>query len=268
MTPIPIRPALLAPLFLVSSAVLFASPARAQTSWPDAYERPRPARAVQPQGPSFSWDPLRFAVAAEIRTVWPQDSGARRVVGASSATGAGVSIHYDAWRATEQVVAKLDLGWVWTSTSDGQSGGTALERLNTNLISLGISARYELFRWLGPYARVAGGFGRDAISAGNDAGKMHDERNFAHGSLGGGLWLRSPGKFLRASAPTIALAVMANIEAGYMLATRSQFALQSSPGTGAGTASAAPAPVPTQPVAIGDVGRNAPYLRVSVGIAF
>jgi hypothetical protein len=55
---------------------------------------------------------------------------------------------------------------------------------------------------------------------------------------------------------------MGQIEGGYALATGSDFSLQSSP------AGSGPSTIPTSPVALGHVGRSAPYLRVSFGIAF
>jgi hypothetical protein len=91
---------------------------------------------------------------------------------------------------------------------------------------------------------------------------MHDEHMFGHGSVGGGIFLRSPGLYLRSSPASFPLAIMANIEGGYMLATSSTFALQSSPASGVRD------PVPTASVPIGEMGRNAPYLRASVGLAF
>lgn len=257
---------------LGATILAIAAPARAQqqpTPYPpyQAYQTPPRVEhsLYQPQGPVYTSAPLPFAVTAELRTTWPQDSGGRRVLGKSSATGGGVAIHYDAWRPMARLVAKADLGGIWTSTSDGQSGTSNLETLNTTLISLGISARYELFRWLAPYARVAGGYGRDKLTVGNSSGQLHDEQSFAHGSLGGGLWLRSPGLALGSSG--LALALTGSIEAGYMLASSSNIALQSAPASGSGSTSTAN-PVPTQPVAIGQVGRDAPYLQVTIGLAF
>ena len=246
-------------------ALLLAGSAFAQAPWPTAYERPSrpPARAQpEPEGPSFSWDPLRFGVAGELRTTWPQDAGARRLSGKAAPTGGGASLHYDAWRPSSRLVGKVDLGWTLTSTSDYQESTQNVERLRTHLLSLGVSVRYHIFRWLAPYARLAGGVGWDRLTVGGQNTDMHDEATFGHASLGGGAFLRTPGLCLRSSPPSFCVAFMGHIEAGYMLASGSSFALKSSSPAGVDN------PVPTGSVPIGDVGRNAPYLRASLGLAF
>jgi hypothetical protein len=251
-------------LLVGAAALLVAGSAYAQSTWPTTQQQRRwaPQPIVEPEGPVFSWDPLRFGVAAETRTTWLQDSGARRLAGKGAPTGVGLSLHYDAWRPSARMVAKVDLGWAFTSSSSWQTISMATETLDTNLLSLGISTRYHIFRWLAPYARLAGGVGWDKLSVGRTTGQLHDERRFGHGSVGGGVFLRSPGLQVRSSPPSFTLALMGNIEAGYMLATSSTFNLQSSPGSGTDN------PIPTQPVAIGQVSHNAPYLRVSFGLAF
>jgi hypothetical protein len=224
---------------------------------------PRPVPA-EPEGPSFSWDPLRFAVAGEIRTTWPQDAVARRLSGKSAPIGGGVSLSYDALRPSSKLVAKVDLGWTMTSLADLRPSPSSRdsESLRTHVLSLGLSLRYHIFRWLAPYARLAGGLGWDKLSVEGSTVSMHDEHMFGHGSVGGGVFLRSPGLYLRSSPPSWSLALMANLEGGYMIASSSTFVLQSSPASGVSN------PVPTASVPIGEMGRNAPYLRASVGIAF
>jgi hypothetical protein len=245
--------------------LLFAGSAFAQAPWPTAYERPsRPVvrSAPEPEGPVFSWDPLRFGLAGELLTTWPQDVGARRLSGKAAPIGGGVSLHYDAWRPSGRLVAKVDLGWTLTSTSDFQEATQNVERLRTHLLSLGVSVRYHIFRWLAPYARVAGGLGWDALTVSSPNANLQDEQMFGHGSLGGGAFLRSPGLCLRSSPPSFCFAFIGHIEGGYRLASSSSFALKSSSPAGVDS------PVPTASVPIGDVSRNAPYLRASLGLAF
>jgi hypothetical protein len=249
----------------VAAVLLFADSVFAQPTWPDAYQRP-PARTAQPlnepEVPAFSWEPLRFGVAAEMRATWPQDAAARRLAGRRAPVGGGLSLHYDALRPSSRLVAKVDLGWALTSTSEFQTSAQNVESLDTNLFWVGLSLRYHILRWLAPYARLAGGLGRDKLSVSSTTARMHDERMFGHGSIGGGVFLRSPALSLRSSPPAFYLALTGHIEGGYMLASSSTFALQSSPASGV------PNPVPTESVPIGDVGRNTPYLRGSVGLAF
>jgi hypothetical protein len=190
------------------------------------------------------------------------DDSAKRLAGGRAPTGNGLSLQADILRPDDRMAARLDLGWVTTTTTTYQDGSMLAEKLETNLISLGLSARYSLLRWLAPYARLAGGVGWDKLSVGSGAINLHDRQVFGQGSAGAGLSLRSPGLRFWQSPSAPFVGVMGHIEGGYALATGSDFSLQSSPaGSGAGT-------IPTTPVALGHAGRSAPYVRVSFGIAF
>ena len=91
---------------------------------------------------------------------------------------------------------------------------------------------------------------------------LHDRQAFAEGSLGGGVFLRTPGLRLWQGASAPFFGLVGNLEGGYALATSSDFSLHSSPPSTSTT------PIPTNSVPIGTVGRSAPYLRFSLGIAF
>jgi hypothetical protein len=257
-----------APTLLAAAALLLpSSPASAQPyDWPYATRKSPQARpAPQPtqtEGPVASWEPLRFQVGLETRTIWLLDDAAKRLAGNHAPTNVGLSLQADVLRPNDKLAARLDLGWVTTSSSTFQDTTNLEERLETNVISLGLSARYDLLRWLTPYARLAGGVGWDKVTVGSGASSLHDRQVFGQGSAGAGISLRSPGlRFWQSpSAPTVG--VMGQIEGGYALASGSDFSLKSSPGTSTTN------PIPTSPVAIGHVGRSAPYLRIALGIAF
>jgi hypothetical protein len=225
--------------------------------------QPRPAAQLfAPEGPVTSWDPLRFEVALETRTTWLLDDGAKRLAGKRAPTGGGLSLQADVLRPNDRATLRVDLSWVTTSTSNFQDTSDFAERLDTNVISLGLSARYHLLRWLAPYARLAGGLGWDKLTVFDGVGSLHDRKVFGQGTAGAGVSLRSPGLRFWQSPSAPLVGVMGQIEGGYALASGSDFSLQSSPGgSGAST-------IPTSPVAIGHVGRNAPYLRLAAGIAF
>ncbi len=253
---------LLAALFLLPS-----SPVSAQTygqptaAWraPRPHQAPRP---TEPEGPSTSWDPLRFEVALETRTTWLQDDAAKRLAGKRAPVAGGLSLQADVLRPSDKLTVRLDLGWITTSSTIPDY--TALsERLDSNAISLGLGVRYDLLRWLAPFARLAGGVGWDKVSLGSGGtNNLHDREVFGQGSAGAGVLLRSPGLRFWQSPAAPFFGLVGQIEGGYYLGTSSDFSLQSSPaGSGSGS-------IPTSAVAIGRVGRGAPYLRVSFGIAF
>lgn len=258
-----------ATLAAVTSVLCVAQTAIAQTTWsqPEVSQHPKrpgpgPHPLTEPEGPKLSWNPLRIGVALETQTTWLQNDAARRIVGKGTPTAVGLALHYEALRPAPNLTVKLDLGWMTSSSSTTQptnSGNT--ESYDTNLVTLGISLRYQIFRWLSPYARVAGGMGWDKLSVGNGSGNLEDEHKFGHAAAGGGIFVRSPGLCMRPSTASYCAAFMGHVEGGYMVGTSSTLSLHSSPASGVSN------PVPTESVPLGDVGRSAPYVRVSLGIA-
>lgn len=242
---------------------------QAPEAWPYARRQappPRPASEfLQPELPVTSWDPLRFAVAIEGQTRWPQNDAAKRLAGTRSPMSGGVTAQAEIFRPTTKAAVRVDLGWTTYSVLNAQEGannGTSNERLKTNVITLGLSARYAVLPWLSPYARLAGGIGWDKLQIGESSGAMHDRQVFGQGSAGAGIMVRSPGLRFWQSAAAPFVGLLAQIEAGYTVASGSDFALQSSPsGTAQGT-------IPTTTVALGHVDRSAPYLRLMAGVAF
>jgi hypothetical protein len=219
---------------------------------------PRPAQTDEPEGPVASWDPLRFTVAFESRTFWPLDGAQKRLVGKRAPTGGGLSVQADVFRPDDRVAVRLDLGWTNNSTEQYWSGTSLSEKLDTDLFVLGASLRYHVFRWLAPFARVSGGLGRDRLSVVD----MKDRQYFGQATAGAGVFLRTPGLRLWQGSFAPFFGLCGQIEGGYALASGSDFSLQAS------IPSSSPDPIPTSEVALGHVGRSAPYLRVSLGLAF
>ena len=260
---------LLAALFLVPSV-----PASAQTEQPQQPQQsdvwsprqtaqPRPATQLTvPEGPVTSWDPFRFQVGLESRTSWLRDDGAKRLAGSHAPAMGGLSVQADVLRPNDQLAVRLDLSWVSSTSNNYQDGYGISERLESNVVSLGVSLRYNLLRWIGSYARLSGGIGWDKLTIGSGASSLHDRQFFSQGSAGAGLSLRSPGLRFSQSAWSPVVGVMGQIEGGFAVASGSDFNLQSSP------AGQVPSAIPSTSVAIGHVGRSAPYLRACLGIAF
>jgi hypothetical protein len=225
-------------------------------SYPFTFQ-PKP-QPTEPQGPTTSWEPLRFAVAFEHRTSWLLDDGAKRLVGQKRPAGAGASLQADVLRPQEDLAVRLDLAWVSTSNSTYQGGSSLAEELKTNLFSLGVALRYHVRRWLAPFARVAGGLGWDKLTVAD----LHDRQRFTHGAVGAGVFLRSPALRLRQGTYLAHLGLVGSVEAGYAVASGSDFVLH------ADVPSVSEKPIPISEVHLGHEGRSAPYVRISVGLAF
>jgi hypothetical protein len=217
-------------------------------------------RLASPEAPSrTSWAPIRYALAFENRTTWLQDSAAKRMLGKRTSTEGGLSLHYDAIEVLDGTTLDLDLGWLTMKASPTLDYSAETEQLKRNILSLGVSLRRHLWSWLAPYARMAGGLGWDNLQVGAGDSTLHDTRRFGEATFGAGLYLRTMGWQIR---PLPALGIIARVEGGYALGSETAFSLKSNlPASGSNR-------VPTSPVPAGSIARNAPYLRVMVGIGF
>jgi hypothetical protein len=206
-----------------------------------------------------AWMPLRYGVAMETRTSWQSDSAAKRLTGKRAPTGVGLSLQYDALELGSDTTLGLELGWLATTTSTTLEYSSATEKLNRNQFGLGVSLRYQIWRWLAPYARIAGGMGWDKLRLSQGEDLLHDTRPFGEGSFGGGVFFRTPALAVRRHYH---LGIVARVEGGYAVGPDTSFVLKSS-----NTPSDANA-IPTSTVAAGKIARNAPYLRVMIGVGF
>ncbi len=250
---------------LPSAGAVAQAESDAAPAWPYVYAPAPPLPLPPPAAPAppvWSWAPSRFGVALEIGTIWPLDAADRRLVGNNAPGSGGLSLQWDALRLERIATIGVDLGWLTSKSTTSQDFSGLQEDLKSNSIFLGVSVRHYLHYWLAPYARVAGGIGWDSLTVGSGSGDLHDRRAFGEASVGGGLFFRSPRLRLGASASAPDVGLMAHVEGGYIVGTSSDFVLTSAP------ANAASTPIPTSPVAIGKVGHDAPYLRISFGLAF
>jgi hypothetical protein len=219
--------------------------------------QPKP-QPTEPEGPVFSWDPLRFAIAFESRTTWLSDNNAKRLAGRERPAAVGLSAQADVLNPQPDLAVRLDLAWLGNSETSYANDSSLSERLQTHLFSLGIALRYQVLRYLAPFARISGGLGWDKVTVAD----LHDRQYFAHGTVGAGLALRSPGLRLWQGDHAPLLGLVAHIEGGYVLGSSSDFVLH------AHIPSSSDNPIPSSEVRLGQVERNAPYLRVSVGVSF
>jgi len=240
-----------------------AAPPRPQLETADPWEPAvyEPAPEL-PSTPVATWDPLRFGLALEGKTTFPQDDAAKRLAGKRAPAGGGLSLRAEVLRPTSRITLELDLSWLITQTTQRREDDGLSQRLTSNAFSLGASLRYQILPWLSPYVRLAGGLAWDALKLSDDAVDLHDRQIYGHGSLGGGLYFRSPSLRLFSATSTRRLGFLGRVEGGYLLAQGGEYSLHAS--LPAGDAS----PIPSSTVPIGKAERHAPYLRVSLGIAF
>jgi hypothetical protein len=244
--------------------------------WP-SYQRPMPAAAArppawpvaqqpipepsEPEGPVTSWDPLRFSLSAEVHAAWMLQDDARRLWGKSSLFGEGLSLSYDALRVGSTARVGLDLSWLATMVSTPSSSALS-QKTSTQVFDLGLTVRYEVFRWFSPYARVAGGMGWTALSIGSSDLDLRDRAFLYQGSAGAGLLFRTAGLRFDRAKPWPQVAFIGRVEGGYTMGNATDFSLKlHSDGSNQ-------APIPVASVSVGEVARRFPYLRITVGIGF
>lgn len=244
--------------------------------WP-SYQRPMPAAAArppawpvaqqpipepsEPEGPVTSWDPLRFSLSAEVHAAWMLQDDAQRLWGRRSLFGEGLSLSYDALRVGSTARVGLDLSWLATMVSTPSSSALS-QKTSTQVFDLGLTVRYEVFRWFSPYARVAGGMGWTALSIGSSDLDLRDRAFLYQGSAGAGLLFRTAGLRFDRAKPWPQVAFIGRVEGGYTMGNATDFSLKlHSDGSNQ-------APIPVAPLAVGEVARRFPYLRITVGIGF
>ena len=252
-------------VILSTVALLPALPAAAAgPAWP-ATQAVMPV-ASEPELPTTSWEPLRFTVTAEIQSAWMLQDDARRLWGKRNVGGAGLCFSYDAVEVSSKMTLGLDLSWLATAVSTTMASTAAgldlPEKSSTQVFNLGLSLRYQVFRWLSPYARVAGGAGGAALTVGSPGFDLRDREFLYQGSAGAGLLLRSPGVRIGHSRRWPLLALVGRVEGGYIMGNATNFSLKlHSDGS-------IKDPIPVAPVSVGEIARRFPYLRVSIGVAF
>jgi len=247
-------------LILSTAAFLPALPVAAQDALPPAARTAVP-QASETEAHSTSWEPLRFALAAEIQTAWMLQDDARRLWGKRNTGGAGLSLSYDAPQVARKTTVSLDLSWLASAVST-TNGLDLPQKTSTQIFGLGLSVRYDVFRWLSPYARVAGGMGWAALTMGSPDFDLRDRAFVYQGSAGAGLLVRSPGVHLVRSRRWPPLAFVGRVEGGYTIGNATDLSLKlHSSGSGKD-------PIPVEAVSVGEVARRFPYLRVSLGVGF
>jgi hypothetical protein len=245
------------PVAGVPPAQVFAPPPGYPYAYPPLPPRPERTEQTEDAGPTLSWEPLRLAVALEHRTSWISDEGAQRVVGNERALQNGLSVQADVLRPSEQVVLRADLVWLNQTHSAYRDGDSSSEELKSNVVALGASLRYDRWHWLAPFARVSAGLGWDKLTVAD----LHDRKFFGQGTVGAGLFVRSPGLHLWRGKHS-AVGLVGQVEGGYALVSASDFVLHADARTPGEN------PIPTSDVPLGRVSRSVPYLRVSLGLAF
>lgn len=213
--------------------------------------------------PALTWERTRFSIALEGRGLLLRDDAAKRLAGSARPTSSGVSMMADVYRPTAQLSLRVDASWLASSVTGYQQQSYLAETLKSDLLAVGASVRYQVLRWLAPYARVSGGIGWDRLSLRtNQQGELKDRQTFVHGTVGAGLFLSTPCLRFRQSKPWPRAGLIAQIEGGYFLAGAGDWTLTSSRATEGQSA------IPSSPVALGRTSRSAPYARVSLGLAF
>ena len=247
-------------LILSTAAFVPALPAAADSPAEPAAQAAIPA-AIEPEPPSRSWEPFRFSLSAEVQTAWMLQDDARRLWGKRSLAGAGLSLAYDAIDFGGKTTLGLDLSWLSTTASTTNSLDLT-QKTSTHVFNLGLSLRYEVFRWLSPYARVAGGMGWTSLSMGSSGLDLHDRVLLYQGSAGAGLLVRSPSVRIGHTRRWPSLAVVGRVEGGYIMGNATSFSLKSS------LNGSNQDPIPLEPVSVGQAARRFPYLRITIGVGF
>ena len=186
---------------------------------------------------------------------------ARRLWGKPGLFGEGLSVSYEALRVGGKTTLGLDLSWLATMASTPPDSQLS-QKTSTQVFDLGLTARYQVFRWLSPYARVAGGMGWEVLSIASSGLDLRDRVFLYQGSAGAGLFFRSAGLRFDRTRPWPQVAFVGRVEGGYTIGNATDFLLKlHSDGSNKD-------PIAVEPVSVGEVVRRFPYMRITVGVGF
>ena len=166
-------------------------------------------------------------------------------------SGTSLSASYDLLKPAPKVRIAIELAFREDSTSSTFSGGvvhdTSWDYWN---VQAGAVARYELFSWLDPYARIAGGLSRTKTSISNATDTLNAESYAPVGTAGIGLAVHgfTPARF----------AVGAFVDGGFVAEGSHALEFEDD----------GDERIPTQLASLGDVEQSGRYIRIGAMVRF
>jgi hypothetical protein len=219
---------------------------------------PAPPRPVRSAGSSL-------ALAIVFERSWANDRGYDVFGDRSRVRQVGLWVAHDIWSISQRVIVAAEAGWVgWDETSDYLD--TDVEtKLTTGSLHVGANIRYTLEPWLQPHLRLAVGvsFLEMKIESIEDssAATFSDRRVLPFGSLGGGLFLRTPTRLFenkRGNFASLSLGVL--VEGGYTLAGAASFSLKPKEHS--------KEDIEINSADLGKLNRSGGYVRISLVVRF
>jgi hypothetical protein len=169
----------------------------------------------------------------------------------------GVSVSYAFW-LTEAVAIVPELGYAGSHVEGSVLLGGAIER--TELASYapygGVSARYELWDFFAPHARLAAGVARTDFTLHTQLdGTFETQDWLPFASLGVGATVTTPDRLFQArSGKFQSLSLGLTLEGGYW----------ASPALSATLAGGSEGRLPIEQPTLGELSRSGPYVRVAL----
>jgi hypothetical protein len=202
--------------------------------------------------------PERFSIALNLDQSWQLDDDYRLFSGDRHTSGGGISATVNVIELAPEVSLHAMIDLMAEDTSGSWAFGTS--ELESSRFAAGGLIRYEPTWWLAPYARVVGGAEHSEVRLKGVDGALSDEQWGPFGTAGLGVSFRSWPRRLAGGTGSALLAL--NIEGGFTVAKPLDLNLKP----------ASPNPdddaISLTPIAVGQLGRNRPYLRISISAHF
>jgi hypothetical protein len=170
--------------------------------------------------------------------------------------GWGLSVSR-AWWLTRALAVAPELGYAGSRAEGGELLGGAVQRveLASSAAYAGVSARYEIWDYLAPHARLAAGMARTELTLDTQLdGTFEAAEWLPFATLGAGATLTTPDRFFQSRSGALAsFSVGLSLEGGYWLSAPLETTLD----TGS------EGRLPVAPANLGDLSRSGPYVRLA-----
>ncbi len=171
--------------------------------------------------------------------------------------GWGLAISY-AWWLSEALSVAPELGYAGSHAEGGELLGGAIRRveLASSAASAGVSARYEVWDYLAPHARLAAGMARTDLTLDTQLdGTFETAQWLPFSTLGLGATVTTADRMFQSKTGALSSFSMGfSVEGGYWLSAPLETTLEGGP----------EGRLPVARPNLGDLSRSGPYVRLAI----
>jgi hypothetical protein len=219
--------------------------------------------SAPPDSPPAPMGPVdqHFTLAVNVDVLWNTDPGFDVFSSDDTATQGGLSAGYAFWVDGPWTLVP-ELGWGrHVQSSEGLfDGALTSAELDTDTFYASLAARYELFDFVEPHVRLAGGLSWIAATFETDGASFEDHALPPFASAGAGVSIKTRDRMLQKNTGSLAtLALALTVEGGYGFWLPAEFELAPTEDPGR---------IRQDTTSLGELNNSGPYVRVAFSSRF